>query len=185
MLWYTVLLTQLGCKLLGVVAWSEAMYLRRVVRGERVYLDLVEGHRDPQSGKVRQRVLGHLGREEQVTPHLPALIQTFSPGQLNRYFGGLVTFLSARSRYLWTARVQVRVEPIELGSGEVPSRVHELHERVAIQMARPIPSVREYESKAVVTRSCSSPAQSFRHGRSGTGWWEGGDRGARTQAWRW
>lgn len=51
------------------------MYLRRVVRGERVYLDLVEGHRDPRSGKVRQRVLGHLGREEQVRPHLPALIQ--------------------------------------------------------------------------------------------------------------
>ena len=51
------------------------MYLRRVVRGERVYLDLVEGHRDPKSGKVRQRVLGHLGREEQVRPHLPALIQ--------------------------------------------------------------------------------------------------------------
>jgi hypothetical protein len=52
------------------------MYLRRVIRGERVYLDLVEGHRDPKSGKVRQRVLGHLGREEQVRPHLPALIQT-------------------------------------------------------------------------------------------------------------
>ena len=51
------------------------MYLRRVVRGKRVYLDLVEGHRDPKSGKVRQRVLGHLGREEEVRPHLPTLIQ--------------------------------------------------------------------------------------------------------------
>ncbi len=51
------------------------MYLRRVIRGERVYLDLVEGHRDSRSGKVQQRVLGHLGREERVKPHLPALIQ--------------------------------------------------------------------------------------------------------------
>lgn len=50
------------------------MYLHRVVRGERVYFDLVEGHRDPRSGKVRQRSLGHLGRDEQVRPHLPALI---------------------------------------------------------------------------------------------------------------
>jgi hypothetical protein len=39
---------------------------------ERSYLDFVEGHREPRSGKVREWPLGHLGREERVRPHLLA-----------------------------------------------------------------------------------------------------------------
>jgi hypothetical protein len=54
------------------------MYLRKVVRGQRLYWDLVEGHRDLDSGKVRQRVIAHLGRDEQLRPHLPGLIQALA-----------------------------------------------------------------------------------------------------------
>ena len=74
--WYTAPTRQLGSKLLQDAACSDAIDLRRFVRGERGYLDLAEGLRDPKSGQVWQRVLGYRGREEQVRLHLPALIQT-------------------------------------------------------------------------------------------------------------
>ncbi len=38
------------------------MFVRTVKSGENEYLRIVEGYRDPNSGKVKQRVLQHLGR---------------------------------------------------------------------------------------------------------------------------
>ena len=38
------------------------MYVRTVKSGNNEYLRLVEGYRDPKTGKVKQRVLQHLGR---------------------------------------------------------------------------------------------------------------------------
>jgi hypothetical protein len=49
------------------------MYLRKVVRGQRIYWDLVEGVRDPRSGKVLQRMVAHLGRDEELRPKLESL----------------------------------------------------------------------------------------------------------------
>gem|GEM_PF-6802976 len=40
-MYYAVPADRLGCRLFMVVAGSDAMYLRRVVCGEHVYLDLV------------------------------------------------------------------------------------------------------------------------------------------------
>ena len=41
---------------------------KKIRRGEReyTYYQLVEGHRDPETGKVRQRVLKHLGRFDSI-----------------------------------------------------------------------------------------------------------------------
>lgn len=47
-----------------VVASSGPMDLPGEVHGQRVYLDLVDGPRDRESGNVRQRIIDHLGREE-------------------------------------------------------------------------------------------------------------------------
>lgn len=49
------------------------MFLRRVVRGQRTYWDLVESVREPGSGSVRQKVLAHLGRDEDLRPKLDSL----------------------------------------------------------------------------------------------------------------
>lgn len=49
------------------------VYLRKVVRGARSYWDLVEGVRDPRSGKVVQRMVAHLGRDEDVRPKLESI----------------------------------------------------------------------------------------------------------------
>ena len=41
---------------------------KKIRRGEReyVYYQLVEGYRDPKTGKARQRVLKHLGRFDSI-----------------------------------------------------------------------------------------------------------------------
>jgi hypothetical protein len=56
-------------------------YVRQKVirRGEREYryYQLVEGYRDPETGKVRQRVLKHLGRFDSIEEARASL----GPGQ--------------------------------------------------------------------------------------------------------
>lgn len=49
------------------------VFLRKVVRGSRTYWDLAEGHRDPASGKVVQKTVAHLGRDEDIAPKLESL----------------------------------------------------------------------------------------------------------------
>jgi hypothetical protein len=54
------------------------MCLRRVVRGHRISWDLVEGVRDRRTGRVTQKLVTHLGRDETLCPKLDSLRRSLS-----------------------------------------------------------------------------------------------------------
>jgi transposase len=55
------------------------MFLREAQSGDHTYLRLVENYRD--RGKVRQRVVAHLGRKDLLAPHLDALVRLLQNDQ--------------------------------------------------------------------------------------------------------
>ena len=92
------------------------MFLRQAKTRDHTYLRLVENYR--QGGKVRQRVVAHLGRKDLLAPHLDALVRLLQDGQASPRWSR-VDHLSTPQAWTWGPILAARHLWDELSLGSI------------------------------------------------------------------